>query len=388
VIRRIRRLTARDWRTLDRVLVALLMAAGVFDVIFTNVLKGPFVLNLLVLAATALALLWRRERPLVVVAAVIVGLGVMAAFLTGPPDLVTAIVILIISAYSVAAHSEVRPALLALAAQLTLVVVVAVTYDPHDIFFPVAFTTVVPWLVGRALRNHTMLARELAEKAERAEHAREEEERQAVAAERARVARELHDVLAHNLSVMVIQASAARRVVARDPSAAAKSAELIRRTGREALTELRQLFGPVRRDDGVALPGSPGLANVERLAAGARAAGLPVELHVEGSPLRLPPGADMAAYRVVQEALTNTLNHAGGARATVIIRYEPGDVVVEVLDDGPGPGYDGSALESGGHGLVGMRERVALYGGKLDAGARHGGGFAVRARLPAAGALA
>jgi signal transduction histidine kinase len=162
---------------------------------------------------------------------------------------------------------------------------------------------------------------------------------------------------------------------------------LIGRTGREAMTELRHVFGPVHKEDGHALGAAPGLAHLDLLASRAHRAGLPVELRVEGTPLDLQPGTDMAAYRVVQEALTNTLKHARGARATVIVRYEPGDVVLEVLDNGAGAGSNGTALDSGGHGLVGMRERVALYGGKLECGRRSGGGFAVRARLPVAGAL-
>ena len=197
------------------------------------------------------------------------------------------------------------------------------------------------------------------------------------------MAREIHDVLAHNLSVMVIQASAARRVADRDPAAAKEAARLISRTGREALSELRYVFGAVRKDDGEALGAGPGLAHLDQLVSRAHRAGLSVEVRVEGEPLELSPGADLAAYRVVQEALTNTLKHARGSRAVVTVRYEPGGVVVEVLDDGTA--VNGSAWESGGHGLVGMRERVALYGGELEAGRRDGGGFAVRARLPAAG---
>jgi signal transduction histidine kinase len=386
--RRLKGLTERDWRTLDRLLVVVVIAGAWIDVSLTTLRDGPVVANGLVMTAVALTLLWRRERPLFTVAGFVVGMIAMQAFLTEPPNLTTVPVMLVIISYSVAVHLDRRDAFIGLAAMVGLVGPIAAVTDPKDIAFPVGMFVVVPWLVGRTLRNHTMLARELAEKGERAEHAREEQERRAVAAERSRVARELHDVLAHNLSVMVIQASAARRVVERDPDAALESAALIRRTGREALAELRQLFGPVRRDEGVSLPGSPGLANVERLAAGARAAGLTVQLRVEGTAPKLPPGVDMTAYRVVQEALTNTLKYGGGAKATVSVYYEPGDVVVEVLDDGPGPGGNGSSVDGGGHGLVGMRERVALYGGKLDCGRRRGGGFAVRARLPVGGALA
>jgi signal transduction histidine kinase len=322
-------------------------------------------------------------------AALAAGAAVLLTALTSPDDISSLLLVVILAAYSAGAHLELRPALLGLALVAGTLLAVSIVSTPNDIVFPVVFLGVLPWGIGRVIRNQTQLARELTEKAEREEHAREEEEARATASERARVARELHDVLAHNLSVMVIQASAARRVLERDPEAAAEAARLIGRTGREAMTELRHVFGPVRKEDGHALGSAPGLAHLDRLASRAHRAGLPVELRVEGTPLDLQPGADMAAYRVVQEALTNVLKHARGARATVTVRYEPGDVVLEVLDDGPGPaGSNGAGLDGGGHGLVGMRERVALYGGKLEAGRRPDGGFAVRARLPVAGALA
>ena len=243
---------------------------------------------------------------------------------------------------------------------------------------------VLPWLAGRTIRNQTMLARELAERAEQAEHAREEDERRAIAAERNRIARELHDVLAHNLSVMVVQAGAARRIVDRSPQKATEAAELIQRTGREALDELRALFGPVRRGEGEELSGPPSLARVDELARRARSAGLPVELRVLGEPVPLPTGIDLTAYRVVQEALTNAIKHAGAARAAVTVSYEPNEVVLTVEDDGGGAAEAGPGLAAfgGGYGLAGMRERVTLYGGLLQAGRRRGGGFAVRARLP------
>jgi signal transduction histidine kinase len=187
---------------------------------------------------------------------------------------------------------------------------------------------------------------------------------------------------------MVVQAGAARRIVERDPDTAADAAELIGTTGREALAELRSLLGPMHHEDGEPLEGVPSLRGIARLVRRAREAGLTVKLHVEGEPIDLPTGVDLTAYRVVQEALTNTLKHAGEARAEVTVRYEPWEVVLEVEDDGDGPraGGDGLSHLGGGHGLVGMRERVTLYGGMLQAGRRRGGGFAVRARLPRAAA--
>jgi signal transduction histidine kinase len=303
--------------------------------------------------------------------------------LTGPPEVSVAIILILTAAYSVGAHAEQRQAFIGIAVVVCVIVGVSVIRHDSDIAFPVVFFGIMPWLVGRTLRHQQALARELAEKADRAEHEREEEERRAIEAERARIARELHDVLAHNLSVMVVQASAARRILDRDPDTASDAAHLIRATGREALAELRHLFGTVRRGEGEPLAGPPSILRVERLAARAREAGLSVRVKVEGTPVVLPAGVDVTAYRVVQEALTNTLKHAGHANAVVTVRYEPWELVVEVEDDGAGTARNGDLSDAGGgHGLVGMRERVQVYGGKLQAGRRRGGGYAVRARLP------
>jgi signal transduction histidine kinase len=204
-------------------------------------------------------------------------------------------------------------------------------------------------------------------------------------AERARVARELHDVVAHNLSVIAIQAAGADGLVARDPARATQIAALIDTVGREALDELGRLVGPLTGAGGEPATPHPSLTGVDGLAKRTRAGGLPVDLHVEGEPAALPAGLDLAAFRIVQEALANASKHAGGARAWVVVRYEPRAVEVEIGDDGHGPQDADSSPpggESSGHGLMGMRERVALYGGTLDAGRRPEGGFLVRARLP------
>jgi signal transduction histidine kinase len=382
-VSRLRGLSERDWTVIDRLLLLMIAVVAVLDVLTSNVLEGPRLVNLVVLGATVSALVWRRSRPLLALAGVMGGLVGMQVFLTPPPDLFVAVLLLLAVNYSTAAHQEPRPALLGLALGAGTVLIVAAIYDPDDVFFPVAFFCVVPWLVGRTLRNQTMLARELAEKAEHAAHAREGEERRASAAERSRIARELHDVLAHNLSVMVVQASAARRIVDRQPDKAVEVAALIQRTGREALAEIRHLFGTVRRGEGDDLSGPPSITRVDGLARRARAAGLGVELRVVGKPVALPAGIDLTAYRIVQGALTNALKHAGSARAQVTVSYEPNEVVLSIEDDGEGSreGYElGEA--GGGHGLVGMRERAALYGGLVHAGRRRGGGFAVHARLP------
>jgi len=350
-------------------------------------LDGPVWLNMVIWVPAAAALFFRRRHPLAT--ALVVGALVIAGAILftaeGARFFQTATVVVV--SYSGGVFAAGRRSGVALAATTAGILTTTIIQTPTDIFFPVAFFCVVPWVLGRAIRSQTLLARELAEKAELEELAREEEERGAVAAERSRVARELHDVLAHDLSVMTIQASAARRVVEKDPGAAAQAAGLIEQTGREALAELRQLFGTVHRGEAEALEGQPGLERVDRLAVRAREAGLPVDLNVEGDRPALPAGVDLAAFRVVQEGLTNAIKHAGDARAYVTVRYGAGDVTVEVADDGVGPDGEKRAPRApgGGHGLVGMRERVALYGGELTTGRRRGGGFAVRARLPLTG---
>ena len=232
----------------------------------------------------------------------------------------------------------------------------------------------VSWAIGRALLERAQRAASLEERAEQL--AREQEV--ALAGERARIARELHDVVAHSVSVMTVQAGAARLLLDEDPARAREPLLAVEETGRQALAEMRRLLGILRAEERpAALAPQPGVADVDALVEQVRAAGLPVDVVVDGEPKPLPPGVDLAAYRVVQEALTNALKHAGAARAEVSIRYGESALEVAVTNDGHvrrnGPG---------GHGLVGMRERVALYGGELEAGPRREGGYAVRAKLP------
>jgi signal transduction histidine kinase len=207
----------------------------------------------------------------------------------------------------------------------------------------------------------------------------------AITAERARIARELHDVVAHAVSVIVVQARGGRRALADDPGAAREAFDAIEQQGSAAMTEMRRLLGMLRdTDESAERAPQPGLRNVDDLARQMTEAGLPVEVVVEGMPVELPPGIDLSAYRVVQEALTNALRHAGPVTAQVVIRYGEDDVEVEVIDSGPGPAAaarPGPGTENG-HGLAGMRERVSLFGGQLVTETRPGGGFAVRATFP------
>jgi signal transduction histidine kinase len=203
--------------------------------------------------------------------------------------------------------------------------------------------------------------------------------REAVVEERARIARELHDAIAHNVSMMVVQAGAERRVLEPSSGSTRDVLETIEKIGRGALTEMRRMVGMLRSDASDPLAPQPSLDDLATLVAQVRDAGLPVDLRVDGERRSLPVGIELSAYRIVQEALTNALKHAGGAHAIVNVRYGAESLELEIIDDGPGAS---APVSSGGHGLVGMRERVALYGGRLDAGRRPSGGFAVRVLLP------
>jgi signal transduction histidine kinase len=233
-------------------------------------------------------------------------------------------------------------------------------------------TLVVMLLVRRVIGDRER-------RAQVAERERDLAAREAVVEERARIARELHDVIAHHVSMIVLQAGAERRVLDGSNASTRDVLETVERTGRSALTEMRRLLGMLRAETSEPLTPQPGLSDVPALVAQLHEAGLPVEVQVEGERRELPVGIDLSAYRIVQEALTNALKHAGDAKASVSIRYRPDSLELEISDDGAGTE---KPLASGGHGLVGMRERVALYGGRLDVGRRPGGGFAVRVLLP------
>jgi signal transduction histidine kinase len=216
-------------------------------------------------------------------------------------------------------------------------------------------------------------------RAELAERERDLAAREAVLDERARIARELHDAIAHNVSMMVLQAGAERRVLDEDASGTKGVLQSIERSGRSALTEMRRLVGMLRSDRADPLAPQPSIQDLPILVTQLREAGLPVDLTVDGAQSGLPVGVELSAYRIVQEALTNVLKHAGDAHATVRVRYAPDSLEIEISDDGRGQRRTDI---SGGHGLVGMRERVALYGGHFSAGRGPNGGFAVRVLLP------
>jgi signal transduction histidine kinase len=245
------------------------------------------------------------------------------------------------------------------------------------VFAPLLFA--IGWLAGYALRERAEQAEAAEARAAQAEREREAAARIAVAEERARIARELHDIVAHAVSVMVLQVGAVRHKLPDELAEDREALTGVEHAGRTALTQMRRLLAAMREDGEEAeLAPQPGLDGLESLADEVGRAGLPVRLHVEGERLPLPRGIDLSAYRIVQEGLTNALKHARATAADVTIRYRPDEIELEVRDDGVGT----AASDGLGHGLVGIRERVKIYGGEMSAGTANGGGFVIRTRLP------
>jgi signal transduction histidine kinase len=381
--------SARPQRMPARIVDVALVVALLVGAELELAIRAPGDLPFAVLSAVTIVapLLWRRARPVPVALAVLVAVGIQSTVLRLDSFPVANIATLICASYAIGAFAERRTAVTGLALFALGDALHAAVFYPDGVVIALFAAAAVPWTVGRIVRAQRQLMHETQDKAAQIERTRARDARAAVTAERMRVARELHDAVAHNISVIAIQAAGADGVVERDPARAADCAALIESVGREAIAELRRLAG---------LPGTgrtappPSLARVDALAQRARDGGLPVDVRVEGEPARLASGVDLAAFRIVQEALVNASKHAGAARAWVVVRYEQRAVELEIGDDGRGPNGSRAARHgsatTGGHGLIGMRERAVLYGGTLDAGRRPGGGFAVRARLPLGGA--
>jgi signal transduction histidine kinase len=395
---------------------------GIFPVplgrtVVINVQPGPGLStgDLIGAALTTAPLAFRRTYPIIAFCVIMAGVF--------PSAHTTAITFaaVILAAYSAAAYSPYRR--VALLSVLAAAVIVTAVYPNTTPPVPERFTALlilVPTVaVGVAIRVWRRRAGESAERLRVAEAEHEAQTRRAVALERTRIASEMHDVVTHNVSVMVVQAGAARRILDSSPGEAREALLAVEASGRTAMTELRHLLGllapagedhgdaadaadaagapvPGERGDavlapqpGVSLAPQPGVARIPALLSRVCAAGVPVELSVEapgGMPRDLPPGIDLAAFRVVQEALTNVIKHAGQARTRVRLDYGPRDLRITVSDDGPPPGSGPPVAApgpgSGGRGLIGLRERIAVYGGELDAGPRPGGGWRLAARIP------
>jgi signal transduction histidine kinase len=322
------------------------------------------------LAAASGALYWRRSRPLIVLG---VTLAASALSLVGV-DMELVGVSMMVALYSVGRYvDDDRWNYVALGCVFAFVGLSSLDGSTApEIAFGIVLTFVV-WYVGRRVQHR-------GERALQLEREREAESRRAIAEERTRIARELHDVVAHQVSLMTVQAGAAKTVVAEDPEGAQRAMEAVEVAGRQALGELRHLLDVLRPEvEGDGLRPQPGLADVPRLVGQFQQAGLNVSLAMDGVRTDLPAGVDLSAYRIVQEALTNVLKHAGtAARAEVRLATDGDDVAIEVLDDGHGH----TILPGSGRGILGMRERAQSLGGTLEAGPRPDGGFRVVARLP------
>jgi signal transduction histidine kinase len=369
---------------IDIAIAAALAITGSAEVWATSALDGdPRALLTLAVLAMTLPLAFRRRWPLAVLVVVLFWATVTSAAWDLFDKTAFGMGVLLVAAYAVAAYRELREAAIGGAIILGWGAAAMVWDDvPFGDYLFVAIILGGVWAAGRTVRSRRQLAVALADKNVLLEHEQEARAKQAVAEERTRIARELHDVVAHNVSVMVVQAGAERRALGDDRPATREALEAIEQTGRQALTEMRRLLGMLRKDDDeLALAPQPSMEHLELLVSQVREAGMPVELEVEGEPEPLPAGVDLSAYRIVQEALTNALKHAGPARALVRVRYGVDELELEILDDGPGPAAD-ATNGAGGHGLIGMRERVSMFGGNLAAGERSGGGYSVHARLP------
>ncbi|MGY1824080.1 sensor histidine kinase [Geodermatophilus sp. SYSU D00079] len=338
-------------------------------------------------------LAWRRRRP-VRAAGVVIAAGLLELVVV--EDFLAANVAALLTVYALAAYAPRWAGRAGLAVGLLGAVLAALRYfslGASDALLPTAgsigVAVVAAWALGDLRRARVRRLGDLRERARLLELERDQEMRLAATAERARIAREMHDVVAHSLSVVIAQADGGRYAGRSDPAAATTALEAIAATGRQALSDMRGLLGVLREDGGEAYAPQPDVAAIPGLVADVRTSGLDVDLLVEGSPRDLPAGPQLAAYRIVQESLTNVLKHAGPAsRAWVRLHWRPDALELSVLDDGRGASAavmqegGGSAADGRGQGVLGMRERAQLHGGRLDAGPRPGGGFGVHAVLP------
>jgi signal transduction histidine kinase len=349
---------------------------------------GPW--HLLLVAATTMALSFRRTRPLAALLAI--GAGEVLITVGSYPPTVPDFVAFLVAIYSVAAHRGLAVGAVGGLVSLAVLNSVLLAF-PMEIGLITYMTNnalvVGVWVLGRNLRLRRAYFAELEDRAARLERARGTDARAARVEERSRIARELHDVVAHHVSVMTVQAGAARRIMDRHPAGAREAMTTIEEVGRTALSEMRRIVGVLRTERdaetaGPELAPQPGLGDLGELLDHVRETGLSVQLWIEGEARTPSPGVDVAAFRLIQEALTNTLKHAGPqARAWVRLNYSDEDLTVEIEDDGRGTAtIIADNGDNPGHGLVGMYERVALYGGELRIGPRVGGGFGVRARFP------
>jgi signal transduction histidine kinase len=361
---------------------------------FTQV-PGPHAATAPFLLLFTLPLAWRRIYPLGALVTIAVAITAESLIIGQSPEGGLILFPVLIALYSVGAHADRDRAVAGFAVGVAAITVDTIQDPSHELaslsgvvvasgFFGV-FMGGTAWFVGRHVRSRRLHAEQYEKRAVHLEREHSELARAAAEAERVRIARELHDVVAHSVSLMGVQAGAAERVVERDPDRAREALHSIQVTSREAIRELRRLLSVLRTDRGPSdLSPQPGLGSLEPLVARAREAGLPVELEIDGKPGRIPAGVELSAYRIVQEAITNVTKHAPGAMTRVDVQCLADRIELAVLNDDPAQanGTPPAATPGRGYGLIGIRERASLYGGSVEAGPRAEGGFAVRARLP------
>ena len=379
----VRRAREIDPRAVDAV-VAVALVAGAVALGAAGEHHGP--LTLLAAAATCATVAWRRRAPAAMTAVALVSITV-AGVSSHSGHLTFEGFAAVLDYYMLGRLSSGRgrPEVNAVLLVAAVAAIVIVPGSPRVVQVAATWTlfVAVPFAAGRAIGSRAALTQELRANALRLEREQQERARHAAAEERNRIARELHDVVAHSVSVMVIQTQAARRVAAGDREAARDALSSVQSCGRDALMEMRRMIGVLRHgDEELAGPTAPALSQLGTLVARAHTAGLPVELRIDGEARDLSPGLDLVAFRVVQEALTNAIKHAGPARALVRVTFTTGGLELEISDTGRGPALPDGDTDARGHGLVGMRERLVLYGGELQTGRARGGGFKVRARIP------
>jgi signal transduction histidine kinase len=372
----------RDKTILGLPLLDILLASTLLVIklatLATGVQPGPAVMYAF-LPFWTLPFAWRRRYPLAL-ASVIAVTAVAEYALAGYHNSVVALLALVFVPYNIGAYARgTRRIVLAMTIIAAGGLAIGVAHGPRTLWNIVAllFLLVAPLLAGLWVRQLRLRAVMLEQLARQLERERDEQARSAVAEERARIARELHDEIAHAMSVIAVQADAAEGALAHDPALVERPLLAIRDTARGALADMRRVLGGLRGGDDAELAPEPGLERIGALIEQARAAGLDVDLRVEGEPAPLPASLDLAAYRVLQEGLTNVRKHAAAQHVEVVVRYSRDAVAVEVVDDGDGTGGGGGS----GRGLAGLRERITLLGGEFVAGPRSNG-FALRVTLP------
>jgi signal transduction histidine kinase len=369
---------------LDRIVAVIVAVVWQLEIWIGNVWGGPRGLTVPLSLAMCACLALRRRWPLAAGCAIVIG-NALHIYVASPGTSVASAVTWMCGLYAISVWTDTRGFITGVG---VLVATNWLSYlgDPGDYKGTTLFTVIpviVMFLIRRAVRDRQLLAETLAARADLLERENELRTSEAVAEERARIARELHDLVAHNVSVMVVQAGAERHALPADQASTREALSSIEGAGRQALAEARRLLGMLRQDgEHEALAPQPSLDQLDFLVDQIERAGLPVKLEIEGERVPLPAGLDLCAYRIVQEGLTNALKHAGPAHAEVHLRYRPSKLEVEVRDDGRGPPQANG--DGAGHGLIGMRERVALYGGQVHTGPAADGGFEIRADLPLA----